>query len=411
MKISHIAAAVLLLPLLVLSCSQDKDFQPAGDNTSSQSHPERLPSEEVRQVMIMYSAGFNSLSSPLTADLQELSNSYVPYARSRADHILLVFSRHLRGDYSDPVAPVLYRMYKDQEGTVVRDTLLRWEKTDQTVDPKILNEVLTYAKTHFPAKGYGMVYSSHASGWIEADNPIPTQSGISLQSVGQDADTGNVREMELQAFVDAIPYKLNYVLFDACFMGCVEVAWALRDKADVVGFSPTEIMNDGFDYSRIAERLLDLEPDPLGVCQDYFAQYTSPSQRTPYATISLVKTDAMQPLADVCKTLFEKYRIPLATISSYDVQRYFRWGKNPRFEHLFDLRHMIKQAGATEEEMEQVDAALEACILYEAHTDFFMSLELKHVCGLSVYLPSSGNQTIDNYYKTLDWNIATELVK
>ena len=40
-----------------------------------------------------------------------------------------------------------------------------------------------------------------------------------------------------------------------------------------------------------------------------------------------------------------------------------------------------------------------------------MSLELKNVCGLSCYMPSSGTVELDAFYKTLDWNKATELIK
>ena len=407
MKITHIAV-LLVLPLLAASCFKDQDFEPAGTNTASQTQPARLPSEETRQVMIMVSGGFNSLSTPLTRDLTELSENYLPTIRSRAEHILLVLSRHTDSGYSTPVAPVLYRLYKDWDGNVVRDTLLRWNKKDQITDPKVLKETFIFAKEKFPAKGYGVVYSSHGSGWIPAENSTKSPS---LQSIGQDEDTNNVREMELQEFVDCLPYKMEYVLFDACFMACVEVAWALKDKADVVGFSPTEIMNDGFDYAHIAERLLDTEPNPLGVCEDYFAQYSAPGVSSPYASVSLVRTDAMQPLADICKTLFEKYREQLATLSIYDVQRYYRLGKNPRFEHLFDLRHMLQKAGATLAERTKLDEALEACVLYEAHTPYFMSLELKNVCGLSSYMPSSGSEELNTFYKTLDWNKATELIK
>ena len=96
--------------------------------------------------MIMYSAGFNSLSGALTTDLQELEYGFVPTAQSRADHILLVLSRHTHSGYSTPVAPVLYRLYKDRDGEVVRDTLLRWRPEDQACDPAVLREVMTFAK-------------------------------------------------------------------------------------------------------------------------------------------------------------------------------------------------------------------------------------------------------------------------
>ena len=407
MKKLHIGIWVVLALLAATSCFKDADFSPVSGESGSRTQPGRLPSEETRQVMIMYSAGFNSLSGALTTDLRQMEEGFVPTAQSRADHILLVLSRHTHSGYSTPVAPVLYRLYKDREGNVVRDTLLRWKPEDQACDPAVLREVMTFAKEKFPAKGYGLVLSSHGSGWI----PSPDALEIEAKSIGQDADTGQELEMDLSDFVNALPYKLEYVLFDACFMACVEVAWALKDKTKLVGFSPTEIMSDGFDYKQLAGRLLQAEPDVVGVCEDYFAQYTAPSQSTPYATITLVDTEKLQPLADICKTLFARYRSELNTLSTSTVQRYFREMTEHRYDYFFDLRHMLECAGMTFAEAAEFDAALDACIAFQANTERFMSLKLLNVCGLSVYMPSSGNPTMDAYYKeNVDWNNATELI-
>ena len=408
MKKLRIGIWFVLALLAATSCFKDADFSPVSGESGSRTQPGRLPSEETRQVMIMYSAGFNSLSGALTTDLRQMEEGFVPTAQSRADHILLVLSRHTQSGYSVPVAPVLYRLYKDREGNVVRDTLLRWRPEDQACDPAVMREVMTFAKETFPAKGYGLVISSHGSGWI----PSPEALEVETKSIGVDADTGRTIEMDLPDFVNALPYKLDYILLDACYMACVEVAWALKDKTKLVGFSPTEIMSDGFNYLTLADRLLRSEPDALGVCKDYFAQYTDPRQSSPYASITLVDAGAMQPLADICKTLFERYRVPISNLSITQVQRYFRWNQNPRFEHLYDLRHMLQQAGATEAELAQFDAALKKCVLYEAHTERFMSLWLTNVCGLSVYLPSSGDDDLNQYYMNqVEWNNATELIK
>ena len=124
MKKLRIGIWLVLALLAATSCFKDADFSPVSGESGSRVQPGRLPSEETRQVMIMYSAGFNSLSGALTTDLRELEGGFVPSAQSRADHILLVLSRHTHSGYSTPVAPVLYRLYKDRDGEVVRDTLL-----------------------------------------------------------------------------------------------------------------------------------------------------------------------------------------------------------------------------------------------------------------------------------------------
>ena len=408
MRLSRFIWALPVLLSLVFSC-RETDFTPDSGSAEPYTPPTRGEVQETRKVMIMYSAGFNSISYALSQDLREMaSDGFVPEDKTRADHILLVLSRQTTEGYSKPEAPVLYRLYKDYEGTVVKDTLLRFQPEDQASDPEVLRRVMNYARDHYPADGYGLVVSSHACGWLPSKN---SSSAKSVKSITQDADTGNIHEMELKDFVSALPYKLDYVMLDACFMGCVEVAWALKGKAKWVAFSPTEIMSDGFNYKKLAERLLQREPDVMGVCEDYFAQYTDPSQTTPYATITLVDTENMQPLADICKTLFAKYREQLNTLPTTVVQRYFRDMTEHRYDYFFDLRHMLECAGMTAEEAAAFDEALDGCIEYQANTSRFMSLHLLHVCGLSVYMPSSGNATMDAYYKeTVEWNNATELI-
>ena len=76
----------------------------------------------------------------------------------------------------------------------------------------------------------------------------------------------------------------------------------------------------------------------------------------------------------------------------------------------------LVKAGASEEEIARLDAALEDCVLYKAATPWFMKggedgFAINTHCGLSMYLPSMGTKFLDNYYKTnIAWNQATQLV-
>ena len=48
----------------------------------------------------------------------------------------------------------------------------------------------------------------------------------------------------------------DYILFDACLMSQVEVAYELRDTADYLILSPAEVMSAGFPYFKITKYLL-----------------------------------------------------------------------------------------------------------------------------------------------------------
>lgn len=394
----------LLTALSAVSCFKDPNFDPISGHSGSSSPTPRVPTEETRQVLLMVSAGYNSLSSYLTDDLDDLASGTLPLANRQAD-VLLVLSRLPQNRLSSTDAPVLYRMYADKNGEVVRDTLLSWGTSTPLCTPELLNEALNFMKDEFPAKGYGMVFSSHASGWLPQ---IAVKS--ETKTVGQDKQGNHSFEIDMEEFAAAIPYRMDYILFDACFMACVEVAWELREKADIVGFSPAEVLAEGFVYKTLTQRLLQKTPDPVAVCRDYFEQYDAVSGS---ATITVVDTRKMDRLASVCKQFFNKYRTDIFGLDGNDVQYYFRPGYPyaSDVKHLFDLQDILVQAGVSAEDMTDFDAALKECILYEAHTPQFLSIPLTRACGLSMYLPTSGSYEITSYYaQHVAWNKATELV-
>ena len=409
--------ALLVLLFAVCSCFKDPNFDsgfPGADN-GGRNQPERGYSEPTRRVMIMVSAGFNSLSNYLSQDLLDMEQGYLPDGTSYSDDVVLVLSRlpQSYGDYSVECPPVLYRLYLDKENFVQRDTLKIWADDIPLCQKETLEDALSFIQRKFPAKSYGMVLSSHGSGWLPQGyysdpSKYEKSSGKGFRSIGQDiVGTGSV-ELELKDFADAIPMHMDYILLDACLSGCVEVAWQLRDKTDMVGFSPTEVLADGFDYINLTRRLLASVPDPVDVCREYFEYYDSKTGSSHSATITAVDTRQMEPLADVCRTLFEKYRSSILALDGDDVQGYFRYDRH----YFYDLKDILVQAGISWMEEAELDAALDACILYQAATPYFLEIPLTRVCGLSMYLPSMGTDFLNHFYKDqIAWNDATLLVK
>ena len=407
--------------------------------------------EETRNVLLLYSAGFNSLSYYLEEDIRDLMKGNIP-SSSRMKDVLLVYS-HLpvrKNAYSEPNPPVLMRIYKGYGGEVVTDTLVRYPASVHSADPAQLNAVLTYVRDNFPAKTYGMIFSSHATGYLPAGyyaNPkdymyAPSSAIMGRQghqkphygvpyvepehdpslpmvkSVGQD-QVGTYGaylsyEIQIEDFAKALPMYLDYILFDACLMGGVEVAYELAGKCGLVGFSQTEVLAEGFDYEEIPTRLLHGgNPDPQAVCEDYFQQYDIQSGIYRSATISMVDCSKMEPLAEVCRELFEKYREPMRLVDPETIQRFYRYD----YHWFYDLTDIVAKSGAADEELQALNDALEQCVVYKAATPEFMgSFSIETFSGFSMFFPYTklGNVhefALQQYYKTLKWNIATGLVE
>ena len=218
---------------------------------------------------------------------------------------------------------------------------------------------------------------------------------------------------------------LDYLLFDACLMGSVEVAYAFRNKVSLMGFSPTEVLSEGFDYTKMASLLLGEKADPVAVCRSYVEKYLAKSGSMRSASISVVDVAQIDALATVCASLFAKYRTQVTALKSsfvsvqsdgYSVRKYspqnYYTGNHPWF---YDLRDILKTAGVTEADLQPLDEALAKVVVYENHTPNFLvhtNFQFHSCCGLSMFLPGdSSDEKLAAFYKTLSWNNATGLIQ
>lgn len=398
-------------------------------------------SANTRKVMLLYEAGFNSLSGYISRNISQLRKGYLP-GRDPDDDVLLVVSHLTLGSYSVETSPVLLRIYDDY-GVARKDTLFTWPVGTSLANKSMVTQVFDLVRTLFPAASYGAVMSSHSTGWLPAgyfSNPIdrkstnqgkdggdavwlaPRQRTYGQEYVGRGTAS---EEIEIYDLAKAIPYHLDYLLFDACLMGTVEVAWQLRDVCDYLAVSSCEIPGPGYDYTILTARLLKPDvPDLQGACYDYYKTY---EHDTTYgATITLVDCRSLDPLAEVCKDLFSRYRTEIRTLSGKNVQVYDRQVDSHTYHAFFDLKDMMREAGVSESDLADLQAALDKAVIYEAHTDSFMigfsgGLTLERCCGLSMYLPSypdgradiwHGTPYLDDFYKNhISWNQATSLVE
>ncbi|MBE6238486.1 MAG: hypothetical protein E7113_00360 [Bacteroidales bacterium] len=442
-----ILSVMAIMAVSMVSCTPDWKEEMTPFPSGSEEHPGLRPGRDIssdsRKVMLLYSAGYNSLSSYLRSDIEELCTGWMPEDR-RSEDVILVYS-HLTsraGDYKTKTSPVLFRLYGNEHGEVVRDTLVVYVDDVISSSAEQFHSVLSFVKDEFPAGSYGLIFSSHATGYLPSGfyskpdsytftpGKMMTQgqrSGWSLspvpyieneqdpdlpavKSIGQDVSGRQSYEITIQDFAEAIPMKLDYILFDACLMGGIEVAYELADKCNVVGFSQTEVLAEGFNYSTLASHLLGNKPssDPASVCSDYFDQYINQSGVYQSATISLVDCNKLEPLAEACADLFDRYSSEISWIQGSHVQRYYRYSHH----WFYDLESILVNAGIHDNDLRRFRQALDGCIIYKGATPNFMNeFAINTFSGLSMYLPSNGNRELDKFYKTLKWNKATRLVK
>lgn len=430
-NIFKLSSATLVIIFLTSGCSWFKHG------------PEEI---EPDSVLLIYACGYNSLSNDIKTNIKALDDGFVPDKKSSR---ILLLAEHLtkRGmDYSTPTEPHLIRYYK-QKGVIVHDTLKTYPSTSQLASAEDMGIILADVKKLFNARHYGMVFSSHATGWLPkgyySDNnnntiwlsaPGPKKSaarkdipagavpfheydqipGPPVRSIGASNTPDLTYEIELADFSQTIRkvMKMDYVVIDACLSGGIEVAYEMQGTCDRLVFSPTEELAEGMDYATVAECLLEKKtPDLKGLAEKYYNKYAEKSNSDERsATITVIDCNKLSSLTTVCSGLFSKYRKQIEAVDASGIQQYFRQNKH----WFYDLEDILVKSGISTSEKDELEKALDECIEYKAHTEYFLQgfsgFKIERYCGLSMYLPNKGNEYLDGFYKTLKWNIATGLV-
>ena len=87
----------------------------------------------------------------------------------------------------------------------------------------MLKRVINDVTRLYPAKSYGLIVFSHGSGWLPPHTLVNGSRSIIID---------NDNEMEITDFAMALPDHLfEFIIFEACNMAGIEVAYELRNKA------------------------------------------------------------------------------------------------------------------------------------------------------------------------------------
>lgn len=367
------------------------------------------PEEKFNNVAILYSCGRNSLSYALNDDISDMCDiSHGSWLPEKGDGNAMIVVSHQPGKTSSGVPSYdikskinVIRLYAGANRTAVRDTVGTFSEDKVMTDPDVMQEILQFIHDKYVAEHYGMVLSSHGSGWL----PEGYLYNYTLNSFGEERQMNVRTEMDIRDMATHFPYHMDYLLFDSCLMGNVETVYELRKCADLIGVSPTEVVMEGFNYKTLAANLLKGGKDGAEqVCRDYFKQYEN-SGKYSGATIALIRTDKLDELAEICRGLFSKYGSEIASLDISNIQHLFK--ANPWF---FDMEDVVSSAVTDTSDLAPFEFALADCIVYSANTAYFLGYPIYRCCGLAMFLPQS-DRYLGDYYRSLAWNKDTGLIQ
>lgn len=171
-------------------------------------------------------------------------------------------------------------------------------------DDETLSDFLIWSAQNYPADHYALVLWNHGAGWRDASGRIlPPTKAICYDDT--DGDNLSVKEVAtaLQR-AQATTGKLDLISFDACLMSMVEVAYELRNYADVMTASEDLEPGQGWPYDAILPALLASPSQSAGtlattVVNEYMTYYRRvfgdayPSQVYMQTAIDLSQMDSL----------------------------------------------------------------------------------------------------------------------
>lgn len=374
--------------LSFVSCDNEPDI-PEWPNKSTAEAPDRT--------VLIYMVGENSLSRYCARNIDSIMSGL----QNVADPInILVY------EDSNSNKGVLWKIGRNNGG--VTKEVVKSYGNQNSVNVSRMATVIKEAFHMYPGEEKGLVLWSHGSGWLPTGDYTPAQAPASdrpvFYSFGQD-NTDEMEIWELRMALEQAP-KMDFLIFDACHMASVEVAYELKDVTDYLLASTTEIMGTGFPYQTITPILNQEELDLVAIGKAYTSYYNG---ITNYGgTLSLIKTEGLDRLASQYARVYDQYSSRLSSIKGNDLQQFGRQiSASADFTNIFyDMKDVVDNLAQGEDA--EFKSALEEVIVYEGHSADFLSIKLNRNSGMSVFMPELNTDEVYNdAYKELKWWTAT----
>ena len=226
---------IIITPLFFLSCNRNDNKECKDPFVESKN-----------RTVLIYMAASNSLDiyNFTSADLEEMEEGIESVSDLEGCNILVYLQR---GSSSARQTPKLLRLIKDPKTNKAEWVTIKEYEHQISTDPEVMGTVFRDMRKYYPANSYGLVLWSHADGWLEGEPKMQTRW------FGEDKYEGVSYKMDildLRKALSKVP-KFDFILFDACLMQTIEVAYELKDHTHYMMGSPAEIPGPGAPYQEV----------------------------------------------------------------------------------------------------------------------------------------------------------------
>jgi len=256
------------------------------------------------------------------------------------------------------------------------------------LDSGKLADFIKFAEKEYPADRYGFIFWNHGGGTIGGygHDENYTDATMSIDDINKGFKKAGL--------------KFDFIGFDCCLMGTVEVAKMLVPYADYLIASEETEPGTGWYYT---DFLTELENNPgmsmkaLGkqIIKDFCS--TNNTDESEITTLSLIDLKAVDELVDSLYTYMDDAETFLKKKNGFEVISKARKGAKNYGDGQFEQIDMVDFLDRTEEVKSSKDLkeAIANCVLFNGSRD-------KNSNGLAMYFPYSATSDYSKYNEVIN---------
>lgn len=370
----YVIALIAIIPI-VSSCSYDDE-------------PRIQPTQKT---LFVYMPWATNLLSAFETNLSDMQ-SYIESNNIDGNRIVVFLA-----DY--PNHGKMFELVKD--GSRVYRKFLKDYKNPAFTSAAWITGLLNDVKHVSPSQNYAMVIGCHGMGWLPAGS-----FGRGTRSAGKKIPEGGINtdgiyagyhltryfggeELESQTNVSDLVkgirdagLRMEFVMFDDCYMASVEVAEQMQAVTDHIVGATCEIMAYGMPYHLLLGDLLG-QTNYRNICKHFYDFYST--YESPYGAMGVINTREINGLAEIMKQINARYTFHG---SETDIQKMDGYYPTIFFDCGSYIDSLCKDPVLLNAAKEQLDRV----VPNKTHTQYYYSA----VAGRKYYINSFSGITISD---------------
>ncbi len=280
--------------------------------------------------------------------------------------------------------------------------------------------ILKDASTAAPALNYALIVGCHGTGWTFKDTWVdyPNNAKGFAKAPGRQWPAtrfyGSVSDKAYMADVPTLSegianagLKMQYILFDDCYMANAEVAYELRNVTNFLIASTSEVIYIGMPYADMWQYLSSATPNYESAVKAFHQFYSN--YEYPYGALSAIDCRQMDKLANLMKQINARYTFPDSLRDSLQVLDGFDNGAI-----FYDLGDYVNRLCQDQGLKDQFKDQLKLVVRSTAYTDKLYSklyynarfIDVKTYSGITISDPSANSIVLKSLDRT-SWYNAT----